>query len=73
MCWPRNPPTNIELFKEAVADFFNKSKLRSLPSALRDGRSNLLPEELIVFIDEPDRNPYDMTNNLIDTPQRGTS
>ena len=76
MCWPRNPPQDIESFKRAAAELFGKSQLKSLPIVLLEGRSNVLLRDLlsdlVVLIDDPDRNPWDSGNNLTETAQRGT-
>ena len=71
MCWPRNAPRDLELFKNAAAELLRKSQLKTLPVALRDGRYEPSLEALVVFIDEPDRNPYDDVNNLTEMGQRG--
>jgi hypothetical protein len=73
MCWPRNAQEDIESFKSAVVDLLNRSRLNSLPTALRDGRSDELLKDLVILIDEPHRNPYSDLDYLTETVQRGTS
>jgi hypothetical protein len=71
MCWPREAPLDLGSFKRAVANLFGRTKLESLPQALRDGRQGSLLDNLVVLIDEPHRNPY--VDHFQETQLRGSS
>jgi hypothetical protein len=73
MCWPRESPENISSFRNAASALFAKTKLTRLPHTLRESRAEPSLWNLILLIDEPDRNPYHILNRLTETGQRGAS
>jgi hypothetical protein len=71
MCWPRNESHDLGSFKAAVGRLLANSKLTNLPITLRNERSELAITNLVVLIDEADRNPYNDLDNFTETGQRG--
>lgn len=64
MLWPGADPADGEVFKTTVRDWLAGQRLSQLPEALCRARSaNQLPE-LVLFLDEPDRNPYAQTQHF---------
>lgn len=68
MCWPRNPPEDVKAFQDAADQLFGGSDRDQLPLALRKLRSDPVLRNLVLLIDDPDRNPY--LTNLTETAQR---
>jgi hypothetical protein len=66
MCWPRNPPADLEAFKQKVSSFVSlhpahESRFARLAEALKVAKATGDPVlgDLWLFVDEPERNPYD--------------
>ena len=70
MCWPRNTVQDADAFRSAASELFGGSTLNRAPLSLRERRQDhALLADLILFIDDPDRNPY--LDTLTETAQRG--
>jgi len=72
MCWPRNQAQDVPQFKEAVRTLLATAQIMRLPQQLSERRAEPLLEDLILLMDEAHRNPYNDSEHLTDTPQRGT-
>ncbi len=71
MCWPRETPADTGVFRKAVCDLIERNDVARLPDALRDAKRQDTEAltDLILLIDEPERNPYDL--RFQDPAQRG--
>ena len=68
MCWPRSCDAPGALCAETT-HLVQQQCLADLPAALQKQRKGTLAE-IILFVDEPERNPYD-GGKFENTPQRG--
>lgn len=66
MCWPRTEPADVEAFKQAVSSFVRlhprqENRFATLAVALKVAKAAGDPMlgDLWLFVDEPERNPYD--------------
>lgn len=58
MVWPVDPPDDVRALKKQVRHWFGDQTLPQLPERYRDARREGTLPLLVLFIDEPDRNPY---------------
>lgn len=71
MLWPAGDPGNVPALKAQVKNWLAAQKLLHLPESWRDARSVGLLPQMVLFIDEPDRNPYQQMSRL--TPVAGAA
>ncbi|VTU15152.1 hypothetical protein H6CHR_00136 [Variovorax sp. PBL-H6] len=64
MVWPGAEPDDAAAFKNTVRAWLAGQRLNKLPEALCQARSGSKLPELVLFLDEPDRNPYAQTQRL---------
>lgn len=64
MLWPGGEPKDPGSFEAAVRDWLARHRLHELPQALRRARVLDRLPPLVLFIDEPDSNPYDRLPKL---------
>lgn len=64
MLWPGAEPADAAAFKTTVRNWLAGQRLNKLPEALCQARSGSKLPELVLFLDEPDRNPYAQTQRF---------
>jgi len=64
MLWPAAEGGDGLAFKTAVRNWLAGQRLQHLPEALRQARQDGLLPGLVLFLDEPDFNPYAQTQRL---------
>jgi hypothetical protein len=71
MCWPRRTPAKVKAFQTQASLLIGRHDLDKLPHALVEykKKDKHVLHDLILFIDEPERNPYD--EKFEETRQRG--
>ncbi len=70
MLWPSDEDLDCEAFKQGVSACIDKRDIDELPEAFRQGREQGQFKAIVLFMDDPDRNPYELMGRLTapDTP-----
>jgi hypothetical protein len=72
MCWPRSQPTDPQAFETNFTSLVAQTRsIDELASAVCRTKEDGTLHDLVLFIDEPERNPY--LQKLQSTPQREAS
>lgn len=64
MVWPATEPADLAALKTLVTSWLAGQKLIHLPENYRDARSGGQLPHLVLFVDEPHRNPYPLLGRL---------
>jgi hypothetical protein len=64
MLWPSDECVDSGAFKAAVIAWLAGQRVQQLPEALLKARQNGQLRELVLFVDEAERNPYEQTQRL---------
>jgi hypothetical protein len=64
MLWPAAEGADLPAFKAAVRQWLTGQRLPQLPEASRQARELGQLPELVLFVDEPERNPYAQAQRL---------
>ena len=68
MLWPGSVPADVAALKAQVKAWLAGQTLQALPEQLREARRRGQLPPLVLFVDEPDRNPYPAKTPGLRTP-----